>query len=80
MGKSGGKYIRQTFTCAVAILREEKGMLIEGIEVGRYSKLTRSDLARELGLNGNLTEVTCQVEKIQGNYDTLASTFVLTEE
>ena len=31
VGKSGGKYIRQTFTCAVAILREETVMLIGGI-------------------------------------------------
>ena len=80
MHKGGGKDRRRAVACAVAILREEKGMPIEGIEVGRYSKLTRSDLARELGLNGNLTEVTCQVEKIQGNYDALAATLVLTEE
>ena len=33
-----------------------------------------------MGLNGSLTAVNRQLEKIQGNYDTLAATISLTEE
>ena len=55
-------------------------MLIGGIEVGRCINITLSALARALGLNGSLTEVPRQVEKIQGNNDILYSTFTLIEE
>ena len=55
-------------------------MLIGGIKVGQYGKLTRAALARSLGFIGGLTAVTRQVEKILGNNDTLAVTLALTEE
>ena len=55
-------------------------MLIGGIKVGQYGKLTRATLARSLGFIGGLTAVTRQVEKILGNNDTLAVTLALTEE
>ena len=55
-------------------------MLIGGIKVGRYGKLTLDDLVRALVLNGSLTEVTRQVENIRGNNDTLAATLSLNEE
>ena len=55
-------------------------MLIGGIEVGRYRNITLSALARALGLNGSLTEVTRQVENIQGKNDILSATFALIEE
>ena len=55
-------------------------MLIGGIKVGRYGKLTHAALARELGLNVSLTTVTRQVEKIRGNDDTLSSTLSIFEE
>ena len=54
-------------------------MLIGLIEVEIYHKLARSALAREFGLNGSLTEVTCQVENIRGENDILAATLALTE-
>ena len=50
-------------TCAVEILREDKGILIGVIEVGSYVKLTCAALARTLGLNGSITAVTCQVDQ-----------------
>ena len=80
MGEGGGKDRRRAVTCAVVFLREEKGMLIGGIKVGRYGKLTLDDLGRALVLNGSLTEVTRQVENIRGNNDTLAATLSLNEE
>ena len=55
-------------------------MLIGGIEAGRYGKLTRAALARGLGLNGSITPVTHQLEKIRGNKYTLTNTLALTEE
>ena len=64
MDEGGGKDRRQSFTCAVAILREEKGVLIGGIEVGHYNKLTRAALDRASGLNGSITAVTNQVKNI----------------
>ena len=64
VGEDGGKDRRQAVACAVAILREERGMLIEDIEVGRYGKLTRAALARAFGLKGSLTVVTRQVQNI----------------
>ena len=54
-------------------------MLIGGIKVGRYGKLTHAALARELGLDVILTTVTRQVEKIRGNDNTLSSTLALFE-
>ena len=54
-------------------------MLIGGIEVGFYDKLTRAALDREFGLKGIITAVTLQVDKIQGNNDTLAVTLALTK-
>ena len=39
-----------------------------------------SALARALVLNGSLTSVTCQVENIRGDDDTLAATLALAEE
>ena len=80
MGEGGGKDRRRAVACADAILREERGMLIGGIKVGRYGKITHAALARAYGLKGGLTEVTCQVEKIRVNNDTLADTLALTEE
>ena len=71
---------RRAVTCAVEIFFEEKGMIIGGIEVGRYNSLTRAALDRELGLNGGLTAFTFQVDNIQGNHDTLSATLVLAEE
>ena len=59
---------------------KEKGILIGGIEVGRYVKLTRAALARTFCFNENLTEVTCKLKNILGNDDTLAATLALTEE
>ena len=64
VGEGGGKDRRLAFTYAIAILREERGMLIGGIEVGRYGNLTRDALARAFGLNGSLTTFKCQMEKI----------------
>ena len=40
MGEGIGKDRRKAVVCAVAILREEKGILIWGIHVERCSKLT----------------------------------------
>ena len=60
-------------------MREEREMLIGLIEVEIYHKLARSALAREFGLNGSLTEFTCQVENIRGENDILAATLALTE-
>ena len=57
--ESGGKDRRQVVVCAINILREERGMIIGGIEVGRYVKINCADLDRSFGLNGSLTEVTC---------------------
>ena len=54
VGEGGGKDRRRAVACAVAILREEKGMTIETIEVGRYIKLTFNALAISFGLNGSL--------------------------
>ena len=53
-------------------------MLVGGIKFGRYGKLTSAILARALGLNGTFTAVTCQVENIQQNNDTLAATLSIT--
>ena len=39
-------------------------MIIGGIEVGRYGKLTRYALAISFGLKRSLTAVTFQVENI----------------
>ena len=47
--EGGRKDIRLTVMCAVAIFHEEKGVLIGGIEVGLYRKLTRADLDRSFG-------------------------------
>ena len=80
MVEGGGKDRRLAVTCAVVILCEEKGMIIGGTKVGRYGKITRDALSRAFGLNGSLTEFTCQMEKIQENDDTLAATLALTEE
>ena len=56
------KQRQRAVVCAVAILLEEKGVLIGVIQFGRYGKLTCSALARSLDLNGSLAEVTRQVE------------------
>ena len=80
MGECGGKYRRRAVAYAVAILREEKGMLIGGIKVGRYGNINRAALDRSFCLNGGPTAVTFQVENIRGNNDTLAVTIALTEE
>ena len=50
MSEGGGEDRRQSVVCAVAILHEEKGIIVGGIEVGRYGKLTCAALARELVL------------------------------
>ena len=55
-------------------------MLIGGIEVGHYGKLTRYALDREFVFKGGIIEVTFQVEKVRGNNDTIAATIALTEE
>ena len=55
-------------------------MLIGRIEVGRYGKLTRFALAISFGSKGSPTSVTCHVENILGNNDTLAATLALTKE
>ena len=55
-------------------------MVIRGIDFGCYGKLTCYALSKSLGLNGSLTAVTCQVEKIRWNDDTIASTIALTEK
>ena len=80
VGECGGKDRRQFVACAVLILREERGMLIGGIEVGRYSKITRAALAIAFGLNGSLKEFIRQVENIRGNNDNLDATLALTKE
>ena len=80
MGEGGGKDKRRAVSCAVAILHEEKGIIVGGIEVGRYGKLTCSVLVRAFCLNGSLTAVTRQLEEIQGNDEILADTIALTEE
>ena len=36
MGEGGGKDRIRAVACVVAILHKDKGMLIGGIEVGRY--------------------------------------------
>ena len=77
MGEGGGKDMRRDVACAVTILCEEKEIIIGVTNVGRYIKLTRADLARQLGFNGSLIEFTRQVGKIRGNNDTLASTLAL---
>ena len=64
MVEGGGKDRRQAVACAVVILREEKGMIIGGIKVGRYGKITRAALSIAFGLNGSIAKVTYQVEKI----------------
>ena len=68
--------------CAVVIFSEEKEMLIGGIEVGRYGKLSSDALAIALDLNGSIPSVTRKVEKIRGNDETLTVTvtLALTEE
>ena len=68
--------------CAVVIFSEEKEMLIGGIEVGRYGKLSSDALAIALDLNGSIPSVTRKVEKIIGNDETLTVTvtLALTEE
>ena len=55
-------------------------MIIGGIEVGCYFKITLADLARALFFTVSLASVTCQVEKIHGKNYTLAATLVLTKE
>ena len=55
-------------------------MLIGGIEVGRYAKITRYALARAFDLNEGLISVTRQVEKIIKNNGTLSATLALTKE
>ena len=55
-------------------------MIIGGIKVGCYGKITRSSLASSFYFRESPTEVTLQVEKILGNNDTLAATFALSEE
>ena len=80
VGEGGGKDRRRAVACTVAILCEERGMLIGGNEVGLYGKLTCSDLARAFVLKGILTPVTRQVENIRGNNDTLAATLALAKE
>ena len=75
--ESKDKLIQQRIravTCAVAFLREKKGMLIGVIEVGCYGKITCSALARALGFNGSVTAVTLKVENILGNDDTFYAT------
>ena len=55
-------------------------MLIGGIEVGPYGELTCAALARALGLNGSLTEITHKAENIRGENDTISGTLAITEE
>ena len=69
---------RRSVSHSVAVLCEDKVMLVGGIKFGRYGKLTSAILARALGLNGTFTAVTCQVENIQQNNDTLAATLSIT--
>ena len=66
--------------CTIAVLREEKEILIGLIEYGRYIKLTHVDLDRASGLNGIIAEVTLQVDNIRGDNNTLSDTISLTEE
>ena len=77
--EGGGKDRRQAFACVVKILYDDRRMLIGGIKVECYGKITRADLAREFILNGIIKEITHEVDKIRGNYDTLAATLSLTE-
>ena len=62
------------------VLREERGVPIGGIGVGRYGTLTCAALDRAFGLKGILTSVTREVEKIRGENDILAATLAITEE
>ena len=80
MGEGGGKDRRQAVVWNVAILREEKDIIIGGIKVGRYGKIPCADLARAFVLNRSLTSITRQEENIRGNDETLPTTLVLTEE
>ena len=64
VGEGGGEYRRLSEACAVAIFREEKGILVGGIKVGRYGKLTPAALYIAFSLNVSLTSVTHQVENI----------------
>ena len=64
MVEGGGKDRIRAVACTVANFRVERGMLIGGIKVGQYGKLTRSALTRTFGLNGILTSVTPQVQNI----------------
>ena len=80
VGEGGGQDRRRAVACAIAILREERGMIIGGIEVGHYGKITCGALARSFGLNGSITSVTLQVKNIQGTDENLAATLALTEE
>ena len=69
-----------SFSCAIAIFYEEKGILVGVIEVGLYGNITRADLARALGFNESFAVVAHHVEYIQGNNNNLAATLSLTEE
>ena len=50
MGEGGSKDRRRAVACAVAILREQRGMLIGVIESGRYDKITCDTLDRSFSL------------------------------
>ena len=64
MGEDGGKGRIQAVTCTVVIFHEERGIIIWGIYVRRYGKLTRADLDRALIFNGSIIAFTRQVDKI----------------
>ena len=80
VGGGGGKDRRRAVTWTVAILREEEGVLIGGIEFGRYNRITHYSFDIAFSLNVSLTSVTRMVEKILGNDDILSATLEITEE
>ena len=63
MGEGGGKDRRRAVACAIESFCEKLGILIGGIKVGRYSKITCAGLAKAFGLNGSITAVTRQVDQ-----------------
>ena len=64
MGEGDGKDRIRDVACAVTILHEERGIIIRGINVGRYGKLTCAALDRSFNFNGSLISFTCKVDTI----------------
>ena len=78
MGEGGGKDRRRAVACAIESFCEKLGILIGGIKVGRYSKITCAGLAKAFGLNGSITAVTCKVDNFLVNDKSLDATLTLT--